>query len=82
MSLSTECATAFLSLRYPSLLINPARTKRADPGRKIAPNTGANATKFFALATKSLKLVTNLATRISNHSLIPRDLAIDEDLLR
>ena len=44
-------------------------------GRKIAPNTGANATKFFTLATKSLKLVANLATRISNHTLIPRDLA-------
>ena len=53
-----------------------------NPGRKIAPNTGANATKFFALATKSLKLVANLATRISNHTLIPRDLAIAEDLLR
>ena len=26
-------------------------------GRKIAPNTGANATKFFTLATKSWKLV-------------------------
>ena len=51
-------------------------------GRKIAPNTGANATKFFALATKSLKLVANLLTRISNHTLIPRDLAIVEDLLR
>ena len=51
-------------------------------GRKIAPNIGANATKFFALATKSLKLVANLATRISNHTLIPRDLAIVEDLLR
>ena len=52
------------------------------PGRKTAPNTGANATKFFALATKSLKLVANLATRISNHTLIPRDIAIVEDLLR
>ena len=51
-------------------------------GCKTAPNTGANATKFFALATKSLKLVANLATRISNHTLIPRDLAIVEDLLR
>ena len=51
-------------------------------GRKIAPNTGANATKFFALATKFLKLVANLATRISNHTLIPRDLTIVEDLLR
>ena len=51
-------------------------------GRKIAPNTGAKATKFFALATKSLKLVANSATRISNHTLIPRDLAIVEDLLR
>ena len=25
----------------------------ANPGREIAPNTGANATKFFTLATKS-----------------------------
>ena len=58
------------------------RSARTSTGRKIAPNTGANATKFFALATKSLKLVANLATRISNHTLIPRDLAIVEDLLR
>ena len=28
-------------------------TKFACTGRKIAPNTGANATKFFTLATKS-----------------------------
>jgi len=48
-------------------------------GRKIAPNTGANATKFFTLATKSWKLVANLATRISNHTW-PRDLVIVEDL--
>ena len=48
-------------------------------GRKIAPNTGANVTKFFTLATKSWKLVANLATRISNHTL-PRDLVIGEDL--
>ena len=48
-------------------------------GRKIAPNTGANATKFFTLATKSWKIVANLATRISNHTL-PRDLVIVEDL--
>ena len=39
-------------------------------GHKIAPNTGANATKFFTLATKSWKLV----ARISNHTL-PRDLS-------
>ena len=58
------------------------KRKQNEAGRKIAPNTGANATKFFALATKSLKLVANLATRISNHTLIPRDLAIVEDLLR
>ena len=50
-------------------------------GRKIAPNTGANATKFFTLATKSWKLVAKFATRISNHAL-PRDLVIVEDLLR
>ena len=48
-------------------------------GRKIAPNTGANATKFFTLATKSSKLVAKLATRIFNHTL-PRDLVIVEDL--
>ena len=27
-----------------------------DTGREIAPNTGANATKFFTLATKSKKI--------------------------
>ena len=48
-------------------------------GRKIASNTGANATKFFPLASKSWKLVPKLATRISNHTL-PRDLVIGEDL--
>ena len=26
---------------------------KGDIGREIAPNTGANATKFFSLATKS-----------------------------
>ena len=49
------------------------------PGHKIAPNTGANATKFFTLATKSWKVVAKLATRISSHTL-PRDLVIVEDL--
>ena len=48
-------------------------------GRKIAPDTGANATKFFTLATKSWKLVAKLVTRISNHTL-PRDLVIVEHL--
>ena len=47
-------------------------------GRKIAPNTGANATKFFMLATKSWKLVAKLATRISNHT-FPRNLGIVEE---
>ena len=50
-------------------------------GRKIAPNTGANATKFFTLATKSWELVAKLATRISNHTL-PRDSVIVEDLYK
>ena len=54
-------------------MLNPAA------GRKIAPNTGANATKFFTLATKSWKLVAKLATRISNHAL-PRDIVIVKDL--
>ena len=48
-------------------------------GRKIAPNTGDNATKFFTLATKSWKLVAKLVSRISNNTL-PRDLVIVEDL--
>ena len=48
-------------------------------GHQIAPNTGANAAKFFTLATKSWKLVAKLATRIPNH-ISPRDLVIVEDL--
>ena len=50
-------------------------------GRKIAHNTGASATKFFTLVTKSWKLVAKLATRISNHTL-PIDLVIVEDFER
>ena len=42
------------------------------PGREIAPNTGANATKFFTLATKSWKLVAKLATRMFHHNLTKR----------
>ena len=38
-------------------------------GHEIAHNTGANATKFFTLATKSWKLVAKLATRILHHNL-------------
>ena len=38
-------------------------------GHEIALNTGANATKFFTLATKSGKLVTKLATRMFHHNL-------------
>ena len=41
-------------------------------GREIAPNTGANATKFFTLATKSWKLVAKLATRMFHHNLTKR----------
>ena len=37
--------------------------QHAVSGREIAPNTGANATKFSTLATKSWKLVAKLATR-------------------
>ena len=39
------------------------------PGHEIAPNTGANATKFFTLTTKSWKLVAKLATRMFHHNL-------------
>ena len=38
-------------------------------GHEIVPNTGANATKFFTLATKSWKLVAKLATRMFHHNL-------------
>ena len=41
-------------------------------GREIALNTGANATKFFTLATKSWKLVAKLATRMFHHNLTKR----------
>ena len=42
------------------------------PGREIAPNTGANVTNFFTLATKSWKLVAKLATRMFHHNLTKR----------
>ena len=35
------------------LALNSSITILGQAGRKIAPNTGANATKFFTLATKS-----------------------------
>ena len=41
-------------------------------GREIAPNTGANATKFLTLATKSWKLVAKMATRMFHHNLTKR----------
>ena len=40
-----------------------------NPEREIAPNTGANVTKFFTLVTKSSKVVTKLATRMLHHNL-------------
>ena len=43
-----------------------------DAGHEIVPNTGANATKFFSLATKSWKLVAKLATRMFHHNLTKR----------
>ena len=41
-------------------------------GHEIAPDTGANVTKFFTLATKSWKLVSKLATRMFHHNLTKR----------
>ena len=41
-------------------------------GREIVPSTGANATKFFTLASKSWKLVAKLATRMFHHNLTKR----------
>ena len=40
-----------------------------EAGREIAPNTGANATKFFTLATKSWKFVAKLVTRMLHRNL-------------
>ena len=40
-----------------------------NPEREIAPNTGANVTKFFTLVTKSSKVVAKLATRMLHHNL-------------
>ena len=45
---------------------------RQNSGREIAPNTGANATKFFTLATKSWKLVAKLATTTFHYNLTKR----------
>ena len=59
-------------LIYPSIFYyNSLNTEYPDHllGREIAPNTGANATKFFTLATKSWKLVAKLATRMFHHNL-------------
>ena len=41
-------------------------------GCEIVPNTGANATKFFTLVTKSSKLVAILVTRMFHHNLTMR----------
>ena len=42
-------------------------------GREIVPSTGANATKFFTLASKSWKLVAKLARDIVNKKEIFKD---------
>ena len=47
-----------LSLKRDSVLL--WKISFSSAGRKIAPNTGANAIKFFSLATKSCKLVAKL----------------------
>ena len=39
-----------------------------ESGCEIVPNTGANATKFFAVATKSWELASKLATRMLHHN--------------
>ena len=46
--------------------------KNVSAGREIAPNTGANATKFFTLTTKSWKLVAKLTNRMFHHNLTER----------
>ena len=59
------------SMLCTQLLVIPnshCKCLQALAGREIAPNTGANATKFFTLATKSCKLVTKLATRMFHHN--------------
>ena len=53
------------------LLCIPLGTRLSEmhSGHESAPNTGASVTKFFTLVTKSLKLVTKLATRMLHHNL-------------
>ena len=53
---------------FRSVCVLFCKYKHCNPGREIAPNTGANATKFFTLATKSWKLVAKLATRTFHHN--------------
>lgn len=38
-------------------------------GREIVPDAGANATKYFTMATKSWELVTKLAIRMLHPNL-------------
>ena len=40
-----------------------------NPGCEIAPNIGANVTKFSTLETKSSKVVAKLATRMLHYNL-------------
>ena len=56
------------------LLCIPLGTRLSEmhSGCEIVPNTGANATKFFTLATKSWKLGAKLATRMFHHNLTKR----------
>ena len=44
----------------------------SNTAREIAPNSGANATKFFTFVAKSWKLVSKLATGIFHHNLTKR----------
>ena len=76
-TLTTPTCNAYMNMYNTTIINNYSHFYHA--GGKIAPNTGANATKVLTLATKSWKLVAKLATRSSYHTL-PRDLVIVEDL--
>ena len=60
-----DCLNIGKGHRLPYMAYNDS-CWNAKAGREIAPNTGANAPKFFTLAAKSWKLVAKLATNFHN----------------
>ena len=63
---------SYFLIKRETVMLKHSWISTVTSGREIAPNTGANATKFFTLATKSWKLVAKLATRTFHHNLTKR----------